>query len=233
VVVNGSPRMARGNTGRVLAPFLDGMVEAGASVQLFYVKQLNVKPCMGEFHCWDKEPGVCLLKDGMQTLYPKLREADILVLATPVYSPLPGEMQNFINRLVPLIEPVLTWRDGGTRARFHNNVKIRKIVLVSACGWWEMGNFDRVIQIVEKTARDVGVEFAGAVLRPHAYVMLHNKRVAKKVVEALRKAGCELVKKGRISERLLKTIGQPLVPEEEYRKRQVEDYLKAKDEAED
>jgi len=111
LVVNGSPRMDKGNTARVLTPFVDGMIEAGASVELLYARRLNVKPCMGEFHCWNEEPGICLLKDDMQTVYSKLREAIILVLATPVYSPLPGEMQNFINRLIPLIKPILTWQD--------------------------------------------------------------------------------------------------------------------------
>jgi multimeric flavodoxin WrbA len=51
VAINGSAKMEKGNTARVLAPFLDGMREAGASVELFYAKRLNVKPCMGEFYC--------------------------------------------------------------------------------------------------------------------------------------------------------------------------------------
>jgi multimeric flavodoxin WrbA len=218
VVINGSAKMEKGNTARVLVPFIDGMREAGAFVELFYAKRLNVKSCTGEFYCWDRKPGFCHQDDDMQMLYPKLREADVLVLATPVYIPLPGEMQNLINRLCPLIEPILTWRDGRTRAKFHDNVKIRKIVLVSTCGWWEMGNFGTVLRIAEEIAKDVNVEFAGAVLRPHVHVMAHNKEKAKKVTEALGKAGYELVKNGRMSKSLLEAISQPLISEEEYRR---------------
>jgi multimeric flavodoxin WrbA len=210
--------MEKGNTALVLAPFLDGIREAGASVELFYAKRLNVKPCTGEFYCWNKKPGECYIDDGMQVLYPKLREADILILATPVYIPLPGETQNLINRLCPLVEPILEFRDGRTRARFHDDVNICKFVLVSTCGWWEMGNFGTVLRIVEELAKDVSVEFAGAVLRPHAYLMVENKEKAKKVNEALRQAGCEFIKKGRISKSLLEVISQPLVSEEEYRR---------------
>jgi hypothetical protein len=65
------------------------------------------------------------------------READILVLATPVYGPLPGEMQNLLNRLVPLFDSILEMRNDHTRARLRQDVKISKIVLVSTCGWWE------------------------------------------------------------------------------------------------
>jgi len=161
--------MEKGETARVLSPFLDGMRDAGASVELFYAKRLDVAPCTGEFYCWDENPGFCYQKDvGMQMLYPKLRGADLLVLGAPVYIPLPGEMQNFLNRLCPLINPVRVWRDGRTRARFHDDVNIRKIVLVGVCGWWELGNLGTVVRIGEELAKDVSVEFV-SVLRPHAY----------------------------------------------------------------
>jgi multimeric flavodoxin WrbA len=220
--------MEKGNTALVLEPFLDGLKEAGAFIELFYAKRLRVKPCLGEFHCWNEEPGVCIQKDDMDMLYPKLRQADILVLATPVYIPLPGEMQNLVNRLCPLIEPLLVWRDGRTRAKFFDDVKIRKIVLVSTSGWWETGNFSTVLRIAQEIAEDASVEFAGAILRPHAYLMTGKTEKAKRVKEALNKAGYELVKKGRISKELLEVISQPLVSEEDYRRRLSDDYEKAK-----
>lgn len=43
--------MEKGRTAIILNPFLDGMKDAGASVELFYVKRLKVKPCAGEFYC--------------------------------------------------------------------------------------------------------------------------------------------------------------------------------------
>jgi len=218
LVVNGSARMEKGSTARVLEPFLEGLREAGAAVEVFYARRWNVAPCTGALYCWHKKLGECYQKDDMQMLYPKLRESDILVLATPVYIPLPGEMQNLINRLCPLIKPLLSWRDGRTRARFHDDVKIRKIVLVSVCGWWEMGNFDTVVRIGEELAKVVDVDFVGPILRPHAYLMGSKSEKAQKVVEALREAGYELVTKGTVSKDVLDTISQPLISEEEYRK---------------
>jgi multimeric flavodoxin WrbA len=107
VAINGSARMEKGYTAMILDPFLKGMKEAASQVELFYAKKLNVSPCTGEFYCWNEKPGECYIKDSMQLVYPKLLEADILVLATPVYIPLPGEMQNFINRLCPSLNPYL------------------------------------------------------------------------------------------------------------------------------
>jgi multimeric flavodoxin WrbA len=216
VAVNGSARMEKGNTAILLAAFLEGMKEAGAQVELFYSKRLNVAPCTGEFYCWNEKLGECYINDSMQSVYPKLRKADILVLATPVYIPLPGEMQNFINRLCPIIEPILSKRNGRTRARFQEDVKIKKIALVSTGGWWEKGNFSTVIRIVEELARDANVEFAGAVLRPHAQLLAKHKDKTK-ILEAAKKAGFQLARGEAISKDLLEIIAQPLVSEKDFR----------------
>jgi multimeric flavodoxin WrbA len=233
VAINGSARMEKGYTAMVLTPFLDGMREAGASVELFYAKRVNVKPCTGEFHCWYEKPGQCYIHDNMQSLYPKLREAEILVLATPVYIPLPGEMQNLINRLCPLVEPILKKQNGRTRARLHTEVKISKIVLVSTCGWWEKGNFQTVLRIAMEFAKDASMEFAGGILRPHAFLMTEYKEKARNILEAARRAGYQLVKEGRMSKNLLEVIGQPLISEEELRQRYNDAYEKVKSEEKD
>jgi hypothetical protein len=187
VAINGSPKMEKGNTAKILTPFLEGMEKAGASVELFYAKRLNAMPCAGEFHCWNKRPGECYIDDSMQPLYLRLRGADIFVLATPVYAPLPGEMQNLINRLVSLMDPTIKWQNGRTRAKFRPDVNINKIALVSTSGWWEMGNFGTVLRIVKEFAEDVNIEFSGAILRLHANYLDENKEKAEKIFEAARK----------------------------------------------
>jgi len=216
LAINGSPKMEKGRTAKVLTPFLEGMEKAGAVVELFYAKRLNVKPCEGEWYCWNKKPGECYIEDSMQLLYPKLRETDILVLATPVYVPLPGEMQNLINRIVPLMDPVLELQNGRTRARTRSDVKISKIVLVSTSGWWEMDNFGTVLRIAEELAKDMKVEFSGALLRPHSPYMSENKEEAEKIFEAAKQAGYQLTKEGRIANELLEIIGQPLISKKEW-----------------
>jgi len=217
IAISGSLRMEKSNTSEILTPFIEGMKEAGASVELFYAKRLNVKPCIGDLYCWDKNPGQCHIKDNMQSLYPKLKEADVLVLATPVYIPLPGEMQNFINRLMPLLDPVLKKQNGRTRARFHSDVKISKIALVSSSGWWELGNFGTVVRIVKEFAKDADVEFAGALLRPHTSLMAKNKEKTEEILDAARQAGHQLIKNGRMSKSALKIVSQPLISEEKWR----------------
>jgi len=218
VAINGSPQMEKGYTAMVLTPFIQGMIDAGSDVELFYASRLKLNPCAcGEMYCWYKKPGECCIKDDMQLLYPKLKEADILILATPVYVPLPGGMQDIINRLMPLIKPFLEIREGRARARFHEEVGIRKIVLVSTGGWWEKGNFGTVVRIAEELAEDASVEFAGAVLRPHAFLMKEQGQLTEQgevVLNAARGAGYELVNDGVMSEETLEAISRPLISED-------------------
>ncbi|MCX5970528.1 MAG: flavodoxin family protein [Coprothermobacterota bacterium] len=235
VVINGSPQAERGTTGRVLAPFIEGMEAAGAEAQLFYAGRMKIKPCSGELDCWNKKPGQCIHADEMEALYPMLRRAETLVLATPVYIPLPGEMQNFLNRLCPLLEPVLETRDGRTRARFRADVAITRIVLVVTSGWWEAGNCDTVVRIAQEIAADAGVEFAGALVRPHAHMIWKKGEPTKEgqvVLEALRKAGQELIASGSIDPETLIAVSRPLCGQEEYRQVSNRSYRQASGEAE-
>jgi multimeric flavodoxin WrbA len=204
----------------IVKPFVEGMMDAGSHVEVFYASRLKVKPCAcGTMYCWNEIPGECCIKDKMELLYSELRQADILILATPVYIPLPGDMQNIVNRLCPLLDPVLEFREGRTRARFRKDVRIRSIALVSAGGWWEKQNFGTVLRIVEEFAEDASVKFAGAVLRPHASVMKREGELTqdgRAVLNAVRKAGYELVKDGAMGEETLKAISRPLISRAEF-----------------
>jgi multimeric flavodoxin WrbA len=220
LVINGSARQEKGYTARVLDPLMKGMEKAGAQVELLYSKQLNVNPCTGEFDCWHKNPGKCYINDSMQEVYPKLREADILVLGIPVYLPLPGAMQNFLNRLMPLMNPVLRFSNNRTQIQFYDDVRIKKIVLVSVCGWWEMANFEILEHIVKEICLKSSSEFVGSLLRPHGYLLSEKTDEVNEVLNAISEAGISLVKNGALPEKLLEVIAQPLISEKELRKRQ-------------
>jgi multimeric flavodoxin WrbA len=218
-LINGSPRMDKGPTDMLLRQFAEGLAEAGAEVARYDASRLNIKPCScGHMTCWYQQPGICCLRDEMDNLYPSLRESSILVLGTPVYSPLPGKMQDFVNRLVVLMDPRIIEKDGRTRARFWPDVKIKKLVLVATCGWWEIENFGTVVRIAEELAANVGIDFAGALLRPHATEMTGQDRKitpeGTNILQAVREAGYRLIHDGSIPDSLLAAISRPLVSRE-------------------
>jgi multimeric flavodoxin WrbA len=144
IAINASPVMDEGNTAAILAPFLDGMREAGAEVQVYYTKKLNIKPCQGEFDCWFKTPGKCSQEDDMEMLLPRLAEADIQVFATPLYADgMTGPLKNLLDRATPLGYPRFELRDGRCCLPQREGSGTGKVVLVSNCGYWEMDCFWR------------------------------------------------------------------------------------------
>lgn len=219
VAINGSPRMEKGDTALLLDSFCEGMAQAGCGVEVFHASRMNVKPCdCGEMRCWERTPGKCVHKDDMDLVFAAVKPAQILVLAAPVYIPLPGAMQDVINRLCPLVEPVLETREGRTRARFRPDVQVEKMVLVCTSGWWEKENCDTVVRIVREFAEDASVEFAGALLRPHASLLRRKGELSEDgstVLEAAKSAGRQLIEKGEIGPETLDAVSRPLVSREQ------------------
>jgi multimeric flavodoxin WrbA len=216
LAVNGSPMKDKGNTASILTPFMDGMREAGAEIELFYTKNLRINPCQGEFNCWFKTPGRCFQEDDMQMLIPKFGQADLWVIATPLYvDGMTGPLKNLLDRLIPLIEPFLELRDGHSRHPLRRGVKQGKLVLVSNCGLWESDNFEPLVAHVRAACNNLNREFAGAVLRPNGPIlkaMTEMGAPAEDVLEAAKETGRQLVKHGRMSQENLEVIGRELIP---------------------
>ena len=220
VAINSSPSMDKGNTAVILDPFLDGMRKASAEVELFYTKKLDINPCQGEFNCWLKTPGQCFQKDDMEIIRPKLEEAEVWVLATPLYvDGMTGPMKNLIDRTLPRLQPVFELRDDHIRHPGRGETRHQKTVLVSNCGFWEMDNFDPLIVHIKAICKNTRSEFAGALLRPHGPAMkpmLAISGLVEDVIEAAREAGRQLVTDGKMSSDTLNTVSRELMSRDDY-----------------
>jgi len=78
----GSPRKD-GNTDLLMQAFLKGVREGGAGAQELYLRDFSFSPCIDCGGC--TETGICVLRDGMDDIYPHLNQADVIVLAAPVF----------------------------------------------------------------------------------------------------------------------------------------------------
>jgi multimeric flavodoxin WrbA len=78
----GSPRKG-GNSDVLLDAFLNGAAQGGAEVEKVALRELKITPCLEIYHCF--KDGTCPIKDDMQALYPKLLEADVVALASPIF----------------------------------------------------------------------------------------------------------------------------------------------------
>jgi multimeric flavodoxin WrbA len=84
MIAVGSPRK-RGNSSTLAAQVAGGAKAGGAEVETVYLHGMNIKPCTACGGCRKKVHVDCVIKDDMQRLYPKLRSADVIVIASPIY----------------------------------------------------------------------------------------------------------------------------------------------------
>ena len=99
LVISSSYRKG-GNSDTLADEFIKGAKEAGNNVEKIFLRDKKINFCLGCGVCNDTHK--CVQKDDMAELVDKMVEADVIVLATPVYFyAMNGQMKTFIDRCVP------------------------------------------------------------------------------------------------------------------------------------
>lgn len=80
--LNGSPRIG-GNTDILLGKVLEGAGANGADTEKLILNQLKFSPCQECESVNDNR--ICIIKDDMHAVYEKLKDADAIVLASPIF----------------------------------------------------------------------------------------------------------------------------------------------------
>lgn len=105
LVLNGSPR-PKGNTKQMVTAFAGGATFAGNEVTIIDVCRKNIKGCMACEYCHTKGRGNCIQKDDMEEIYMSLKEADMLVIASPIYyHGISGQLKCVIDRFYSAAYP--------------------------------------------------------------------------------------------------------------------------------
>lgn len=105
LVLNGSPR-PKGNTKQMIEVFQKGARSAGHLVDVVDVCRKRIAGCLACEHCHTRGEGACIQADDMQAVYPLLREAEMLVLASPIYyHGLSGQLKCVIDRFYAVAYP--------------------------------------------------------------------------------------------------------------------------------
>jgi len=96
----------KGNSITLAHAVADGAKAEGAEVESFYLHKMNIKPCTACDVCQSDIAQDCNIKDDMEQLYPKLRQTDALVIASPIYwFSIAAQTKLFIDRLYALGSP--------------------------------------------------------------------------------------------------------------------------------
>jgi len=100
--VEGSPRGVQSRTRKLVTFVLAGAKEAGAEIDIIDRADLQIVACTGCESC--SLDGTCVFGDDFPAAYDRMRDADGLVFASPVYvDNVSGQMKVFIDRLADAI----------------------------------------------------------------------------------------------------------------------------------
>ncbi|MBP7867472.1 MAG: flavodoxin family protein [Acidobacteria bacterium] len=104
VCVLGSPR-PQGNTAALARHFCDEAGKLGAECSVYALNKLGYRACQGCYACKSKVEK-CILSDDLTRVLDAAAEADVLVLATPVYyGDVTAQMKGFIDRTFSWLKP--------------------------------------------------------------------------------------------------------------------------------
>ena len=103
VILNGSPR-SNGNTSWLINQLRNTVTKSSAyTVHSLRLHEYQIQPCQACDWCMTEYPLSCIQHDDMNTLYPLLLDADIIVLASPIYwFHYSAQLKLFIDRLYAL-----------------------------------------------------------------------------------------------------------------------------------
>ena len=148
VILVGSVRRG-GNTALLAQAFADG-AKVNNEVEIISVVDYKVNPCIGCDTCFNRDGNKCFIQDDMQKIYPKLAEADMIVIASPVYFyGISAQLKAVIDRLhTPL----------------RNSFKVSHLALLLVAGAGLNTVFDSIKMQYQQILKFFGLEDAGQVL---------------------------------------------------------------------
>jgi multimeric flavodoxin WrbA len=171
---------------------LDAAAEAaagtGARLEKVALRELGMKPCLNCGGC--SKTGRCVLEDEYSALNERIRAADRLIMATPIYmGSLSAQMKCLIDRGQPF------WAEKYLLKREPPPREVPRRALLVACGGFRKGekflaNAEQIVRIYLLCA---GFEYAGAVFEPgvdgKGAILAHPE-----ALERCRAAGAELAR---------------------------------------
>ncbi|WP_298402278.1 NAD(P)H-dependent oxidoreductase [uncultured Chloroflexus sp.] len=111
---------------------LDRCAVQGYTVQTFTLRSCKIGNCAGDFFCWVRSPGQCMVADDNRTIAAAIVAADVMVYLTPItfggYSSL---LKQAVDHQIQNIAPFFTTLNGET----HHKRRYERYPSFLAIGW--------------------------------------------------------------------------------------------------
>ncbi len=174
LAIHGSPHTTRSATRKLAGFVLEGAAEGGAETETIDLCDLRIIPCTACDAC--SFNGVCVNDDDVPIIVSRMKEADGIVFASPVYiDNVSGQMKIFFDRLADVIHYQLlagkygcsvatTHTSGGDDVVAYQNhvLNYLGVIAVEGISVATAGNAE-TIDAAEISARALGKKLADAI----------------------------------------------------------------------
>ena len=153
LIITGSPRL-KGNTNALVTAFASGAVAAGNEVEVFDAATATLNGCHADKSC--EQRGCCGQKDDGVRMNELMREADVLVLASPVYwSGFTSQIKTAIDRFYQFSFP-----------KGRETLHIKDLYLIAASANPDSAMFNDVVHAYEQLCELLHFDKGGTLLCP-------------------------------------------------------------------
>jgi multimeric flavodoxin WrbA len=203
-VINGSHQGKNGNTHIMVNAFLKGAKEAGAQTVNILLAEKNIQYCRACKACWFKNTGKCVLQDDMAEILSLIQDADIRVLATPLYfDNISSMLKTFIDRLMVTASPY--WeKDEEGECRHLTKGSTPNLILMANCGYPERSHFQVISHWIKRHARNLNTKVIGEIYASQgALLSIRDNEVGSIVAQylhVLEMAGREIAINSKLQE---------------------------------
>lgn len=159
--IGGSPRKG-GNSDILMGRILKGTLDEGVPTEEIQLRDYQVQPCNGCERC-RKDERCTGVKDGMQLIYPKIREALGLVVISPIYSyNVTAQMKAFLDRLYGFYH-FGDERPGYWASQLAGQDRKAIIAVVGEQASAEEGGMDLTLEVMRRSIEALGHEVIGEI----------------------------------------------------------------------
>ncbi|MBM4306386.1 MAG: flavodoxin family protein [Deltaproteobacteria bacterium] len=217
IALNGSARGKKGVTWKLMDALLKGFSEGGATIRDFQLNEMNISYCKACLTCMHKTPGQCAQRDDMDQIYPVLKESDLFVMGTPVYTDsMSAQMKTVTDRCICGMDPFLRL-DPANRVRHpYSWAMPSQFFLVSTSGFPEMESFQPLIMTFRAQAANFSCKSVGEICIPGSIALQMAPQLLEPRLEMIQQAGKMLALQGKVDPVLLEEISKPIVSVTQY-----------------
>lgn len=155
LVLTGSPRVG-GNSDQLAEAFIRGALNAGNHILRFDAGRKQIGPCIGCQHCFTG-PGPCAAPDDFAEFAGYLQQADAVAIFTPLYwFTWPAGLKAAIDKMFSFYCA-------------EKQTRVRESIMVVCGESHEMGDYDAIVKVYEKTAELMHWENKGHIVVPGVF----------------------------------------------------------------